>query len=79
MSFSYAGRALPYFTDLCIALRAGLIFSPVVVAAYYFWLWHREEKISRWMGFVVAAMTVKEGGAWLIFGIDLCRQRSITN
>jgi hypothetical protein len=31
---------------------------PAVAAAYYLWLWfHKEEKISRWMGFVVATMT----------------------
>ena len=53
-----AGRALPYFTDLCIILRPVLIALPVVAAAYYLWLWfHKEEKISRWMGLVVATMT----------------------
>ena len=53
-----AGRALPYFTDLCIVLRPALIAFPVVAAAYYLWLWfHKEEKISRWMGFVLATMT----------------------
>jgi hypothetical protein len=54
-----AGRVLPYFTDLCIALRPVLIILPVVAVAYYLWLWlRREEKNSRWMGFVVATMTV---------------------
>jgi drug/metabolite transporter superfamily protein YnfA len=53
-----AGRALPYFTNLCIALRPVLIALPVVAMAYYLWLWFRkEEKISLWMGFVVATMT----------------------
>ena len=53
-----AGRALPNFTDLCIVLRPVLIALPVVAVAYYLWLWfHKEEKISRWMGFVVATMT----------------------
>ena len=53
-----AGRSLPYFTDLCIVLRPVLIAMPAVAAAYYLWLWfHKEEKISRWMGFVVATMT----------------------
>jgi hypothetical protein len=29
-----------------------------VAAAYYLWLWFRkEEKVSRWMGFVLATMT----------------------
>jgi hypothetical protein len=53
-----AGRALPYFTDLCIVLRPVLIILPFVAAAYYCWLcFHREEKPSRWMGFVVSTMT----------------------
>lgn len=54
-----AGRALPYFTDLCVLLRPVLIALPVLAAAYYLWLWvHKEEKVSRWMGFVVATMMV---------------------
>ena len=54
-----AGRVLPYFTELCIVLRPVLIALPVAAVAYYFWLWFRkEEKVSRWMGFVVATMTV---------------------
>ncbi|MCX6928603.1 MAG: hypothetical protein NT154_36140 [Verrucomicrobia bacterium] len=53
-----AGRALPYFTDLCITLRPGLIALPLIAAAYYLWLWFRkEERIARWLGFVVATMT----------------------
>ena len=53
-----AGRALPYFTDLCIVFRPVLIALPVVAAAYYLWLWfHKEERMSHWMGFVVATMT----------------------
>jgi hypothetical protein len=53
-----AGRALPYFTNLCITLRPALIVLPVVAAACYLWLWFRkEEKLSRWMGLVVATMT----------------------
>ena len=52
-----AGHVLPYFTDLCVTLRPALIALPVVAAAYYLWLWFRkEEKVSRWMGFVVATM-----------------------
>ena len=43
-----AGRALPYFTNLCITLRPGLIALPIVAAAYYLWLWFRkEESLSR--------------------------------
>ena len=58
-----AGRSLPYFSDLCIVLRPILIALPVLAAAYYFWLWfHKEEKISRWMGFVVVTMA-----AFLVF------------
>jgi hypothetical protein len=53
-----AGRALPYFTELCIVLRPVLLALPVAAVAYYLWLWFRkEEKVSRWMGFVVATMT----------------------
>ncbi len=53
-----AGRVLPYFTNLCIAVRPALIALPVLAAGYYLWLWlHREERLSRWMGFVVATMT----------------------
>ena len=53
-----AGRALPYFTDLCIALRPVLIALPAVAVAYYLWLWfRREEKMTRWLGFVIATMT----------------------
>ena len=53
-----AGRVLPYFTNLCIVLRPVLIALPVLAAAYYLWLWFRkEERLSRWMGFVVATMT----------------------
>ncbi len=52
-----AGGVLPYFTNLCIAFRPVLIALPVLVAGYYLWLWlHREEKLSRWMRFVVATM-----------------------
>ena len=36
-----------------------LIAFPFVAAGYYLWLWfHKEEKLSRWMGFVGATMTV---------------------
>lgn len=53
-----AGRALPYFTDLCIGLRPALIALPLAAAAYYLWLWfHKEEKGSRWMLFVATTMT----------------------
>jgi hypothetical protein len=35
-----------------------LIALPVVATAYYLWLcYHKEEKLSRWMGFVVSTMT----------------------
>jgi hypothetical protein len=54
-----APRVLPYFTNLCITLRPLLLALPLMAAVYYLWLWLRkEEKVSRWMGFVVAAMTV---------------------
>src|ERR1035441_1263149 len=54
-----AGLEVPYFTDLCIVLRPVLIALPVLAAAYYLWLWfHKEERVSRWMGFVMATMTV---------------------
>lgn len=53
-----AGRALPYFTDCCIVLRPVLIVLPVLATAYYLWLcFHKEEKHSRWMGFVAVMMT----------------------
>ena len=53
-----AGRVLPDFTNLCIVFRPVLIALPVLAAAYYLWLWlHKEERLSRWMGFVVATMT----------------------
>ncbi len=53
-----AGRVLPYFTNLCIAFRPMLVALPVLAAGYYIWLWfRREERLSRWMGFVVAIMT----------------------
>lgn len=59
LDLKHAGRALPYFTNLCIGLRPALILLPVVAAAYYFSLWFRkDDKISKWMGFVVATMTV---------------------
>ncbi len=52
-----AGRTLPYFTELCIALRPALIGLPVAALGYYLWLWfHKEELVLRWMGFVVATM-----------------------
>jgi hypothetical protein len=57
--FRNAHRVLPYFANLCITLRPLLLALPLMAAAYYLWLWLRkEEKVSRWMGFVVAAMTV---------------------
>src|SRR5512135_1385522 len=53
-----AGRVLPYLTNLCVALRPVLIALPLLAAGYYLWLWlHREERLSRWMGFVVVTMT----------------------
>ncbi len=39
-----AGRALPYFTNLCIAFRPVLIALPVLAAGYYLWLWLRREE-----------------------------------
>lgn len=52
-----AGRALPYFTNLCIALRPALIAMPFAALAYYLFLWFRkEEKASPWMNLVVATM-----------------------
>ncbi len=54
-----AGRVLPDFTNLCIALRPMLVVLPVAGTAFYFWLWlHNEHKPSHWMSFVVATMTV---------------------
>lgn len=53
------GRALPYFTDLCINLRPLLIALPCVAGAYYGWLWfHKEASVSRWMGFIVSTMAI---------------------
>jgi hypothetical protein len=52
-----AGRVLPYFTNLCIALRPTLLVLPLVAIAYYLLLWfRREERASRWMGLVLATM-----------------------
>jgi hypothetical protein len=54
-----AGRVLPEFTNLCIALRPSLLIFPVVAAAYYFvLLFRKQEKTSRWTGFVMATMAV---------------------
>jgi len=54
-----ARHVLPYFTNLCVALRPVLIALPLMAVAYYLWLWfQKEEKVSRWMGFVAATMTV---------------------
>ncbi len=52
-----AGRALPYFTGVCITLRPVLIGLPCVAVAYYLWLWLRKEQsASRWMGLIVSTM-----------------------
>ncbi len=51
-----AGRAVPYFTELCISLRPLLIALPCIAAAYYGWLWFHKEEMSRWMGFIVTTM-----------------------
>ena len=54
-----AGRVLPDFTNLCITLRPALLIFPLVAAAYYlFLLFRKEEKVTRWMGFVIATMAV---------------------
>jgi hypothetical protein len=54
-----AGRVLPYFTNLCISFRLVLIALPLVAAGYYAWLClQKEEKGSRWMGFVAATMAL---------------------
>ena len=34
-----AGRALPYFTNLCIGVRPFLAVLPIVAAGYGLWLW----------------------------------------
>jgi hypothetical protein len=54
-----AGRVLPDFTNLCIALRPALLICPFLAAAYYlFLLIRKEENVSRWSGFVIATMAV---------------------
>jgi hypothetical protein len=54
-----AGRELPLFTNLCISLRPVLIILPIAAAGYCLWLWLRNgENVSRWMGFVMATMTL---------------------
>src|SRR5215472_1660042 len=54
-----AGRVLPYFTNLCIVLRPALMALPLVALTYYLLLWfRREEKVTGWMGFVIATMAV---------------------
>jgi hypothetical protein len=54
-----AGRVLPNFTNLCIALRPALLIFPLLAAVYYLFLFFRkEEKVTRWMGFVIATMAV---------------------
>lgn len=54
-----AGRVLPGFTNVCIAVRPALLILPVGAAAYYlFLLFRKEENVSRWMSFVVATMGV---------------------
>ena len=54
-----AGRVLPDFTNACVAFRPVLLIFPLVAAAYYlFLLFRKEEKITRWMGFVIATMAV---------------------
>ena len=54
-----AGRVLPGFTDLCITMRPVLLVLPLMALAYYLLLLLRkEEKVSRWTGFVIATMTV---------------------
>jgi hypothetical protein len=59
LEITNAGRVLPYFTNLCIRLRPLLIILPILAAAYCLWLWfNKEEKASRWMGFVVVTMTL---------------------
>jgi len=48
-----------HISPTCALCRPVLIAFPFVAAGYYLWLWfHKEEKLSRWMGFVGATMTV---------------------
>ena len=54
-----AGRLIPHFSNLCIALRPALIVLPIVAAAYCLWVWlGKGDKDSRSVGFVVATMAV---------------------
>jgi hypothetical protein len=54
-----SGRVLPDFTNLCIALRPTLLIFPLAAAAYYLLLlFSKEQKGSRWTGFVIATMAV---------------------
>ena len=42
-----AGRVLPMFTNLCIALRPALILLPLVLAAFSVRLWFRRQQDVR--------------------------------
>lgn len=54
-----AGRVLPDFTNLCMAVRPALLVFPLVAAAYYLvLLFRKEQKVTRWMGFEIATMAV---------------------
>lgn len=54
-----SGRVLPVFTNLCVALRPALLILPLMAAAYYlFLLFRKEEKLTHWMGLIVATMDV---------------------
>ena len=54
-----AGRVLPSFTNFCIGIRPALLALPAAAAACYFWLWlHKEDRNSRWLGFVGVTMAV---------------------
>ncbi len=54
-----AHRVLPWFTNVCIALRPVLVVLPVAAMAYCVWLWLRKpESVSLSVGFVVGTMVV---------------------
>jgi hypothetical protein len=54
-----AGRVLPFFANLCIALRPLMLALPVLVAAYCLRDWFRNaEKARTWPGCLAATLGV---------------------
>lgn len=54
-----AGRVLPAFTNLSIALRPAFLILPLAaLAGFLFLLVRKEERVSRWTGFVIATMAI---------------------